>query len=346
LDTRCSTCLIVKGLPALIAPDAYSGAHRLLRICGNAQPQENVAIVSDANKAELAGLIAGQAVVCGAQPTLLLMSPREFDGQEPTPMIAQAMLGADLVIMATTSSLAHSEAARQALKSGARVISIPNINAELLSRGGLFADFHQVRPICRAVADCFTAADTVRIQTPAGTEITVPIEGRPGNSHDCIVDAPGMFTAVPNIEANVSPIEGRAFGRIVFDGSIPNFGIGVLHQPVVLEVAEGMVQSVSGGSQARQLERIWAKTGNSEVYNLAQVAIGLNPECRYVTGQLTNDHGVAQTMHFGIGTSKNLGGHTHASLHMDGICWYPTIWVDETMIMDAGELIVSALTAA
>jgi 2,5-dihydroxypyridine 5,6-dioxygenase len=327
----------------LIAPDAYHGAYRLLKVCGNLQPQEKVAIVSDANKAELASLIAGQAAVCGSEPTLLIMPPREFDGQEPTQMIAQAMLAADLVVMATTSSLAHSAAARQALKAGARVISIPNVSAELLGRGGLFADFRAIRPTCQAVAACFSAGQIVRIQTPAGTEITTSIAGRPGNSHDCIVDAAGMFTAVPNIEANVSPHEGQGTGRIVFDGSIPNFGIGVLHQPVVLEIVDGMVQSVSGGSQARQLERIWAKSGNSAVYNLAQVAIGLNPECRYVTGQLTNDHGAVQTMHFGIGTSQNLGGHTHASLHMDGICWYPTIWVDDVKIMDAGELIISAL---
>lgn len=330
----------------MIAPDAYHGAYRLLKICGNVQSQERVAIISDANKAELASLIAGQASVCAAEPTLLIMPPREFDGQEPTQLIAQAMLAADLVIMATTSSLAHSAAARQALGAGARVISIPNVSIELLSRGGLFADFHAVRPTCRAVAACFGAGKSVRVQTPAGTDITTSIVDRPGNAHDCIVDSPGMFTAVPNIEANVSPLEGQGTGRIVFDASIPNFGIGVLHQPVVLEIVDGMVTSVTGGSQARQLERIWSKAGNSAVYNLAQVAIGLNPECRYVTGQLTNDHGAVETMHFGIGTSQNLGGHTHASLHMDGLCWYPTIWVDDVKIMDGGELIATALGGA
>jgi 2,5-dihydroxypyridine 5,6-dioxygenase len=248
------------------------------------------------------------------------------------------MREADLVVMPTTQSLAHSQATRKALENGARVISIPNVTATLLSTGGLFADFEAQRPICQAVARVFENGEELHIQAPSGTDITVPIGGRPGNAHDCIVDAPGMFTAVPNIEANVAPVEGLSHGTIVFDGSIPNFGIGVLDAPVILEVENGFVCSVKGGAQAQQLERIWAMQADRDVYNLAQVAIGLNPECKFVTGQLTNDHGVVHTMHFGIGTSKNLGGDVQTSLHMDGILWNPTIWVDGKKLVSDGEL--------
>jgi leucyl aminopeptidase (aminopeptidase T) len=70
------------------------------------------------------------------------------------------------------------------------------------------------------------------------------------------------------------------------------------------------------------------------------LAIGLNPECRQLTGQMTNDHGTLGTVHIGIGTSENLGGHTRAGLHFDGILRRPTLRLDGTLILDDGQLVV------
>lgn len=316
--------------------DAYKGARRLLEVCGGLKAGETVAIATDTAKMDLAGLIAGQAVALGADPTILTMSPRSVDSEEPTSLMAQTMRHADVVVLAATYSIAHTRATRSALEQGARVVSVTDVTEELLSKGGLYADFHAIRPMSERLADIFTKGSILRATAPGGTDITASIAGRNGNSHHCIADRPGMFTAVPNIEANVAPVEGSAQGRIVFDGSIPNFKIGVLTEPVVLKVRDGMVVDVSGGSQAKLLARLWADQRDKSVYNLAQVAVGLNPECRYVTGQFTNDHGVLGTMHFGIGTSSILGGETHASMHMDGILWSPTITVDDQVIVRDG----------
>ena len=79
--------------------------------------------------------------------------------------------------------------------------------------------------------------------------------------------------------------------------------------------------------------------GNLEVYNIAQLAVGLNPECAELTGQLTNDHGALGTAHIGIGTSENLGGHTRAGLHMDGILRRPTLRLDGKVVLDDGQLV-------
>lgn len=317
--------------------NAQRGVRRLLEVCGGLQAGETVAIVTDMNKIAFANLMAGGAAALGAEPTIAVIPQRSVDGDEPTELASQLMSAADLVVLAPSYSLAHAQATRTALQGGSRVISIPDVTEVLLSRGGLYADFHAIQPICERLAAVFGAGKQLRATAPGGTDISVSIANRPGNSHHCIADKPGMFTAVPNIEANVSPEEGSGIGRIVFDGSIPNFKIGVLAEPVVLDVRDGRIVKVSGGWQARMLERLWERQNDPAVYNLAQVAVGLNPECQLVTGQLTNDHGVLGTMHFGIGTSTNLGGRVKAPMHMDGILWSPTITVDERVIMRDGK---------
>ncbi|HEY7675596.1 MAG TPA: hypothetical protein VIG69_00890, partial [Candidatus Methylomirabilis sp.] len=110
-------------------------------------------------------------------------------------------------------------------------------------------------------------------------------------------------------------------------------------EPVRLEVKQGMIAGIAGGEQARRLEGLLRARGNLEVYNIAQLAVGLNPECRQLTGQLTNDHGALGTVHIGIGTSDNLGGHTRAGLHFDGIMLHPTLRLDGRLVLDDGRLV-------
>ena len=141
------------------------------------------------------------------------------------------------------------------------------------------------------------------------------------------MDKPG-FTAVPNIEANISPVEGSAQGLLVVDGSIPYSGIGVIREPIVCRIEEGFVVEIEGGEQAAFLNSLLARQHDRYVYNIAQFAIGLNPECRQFTGEMLNDEGVNGTIHIGIGTSANLGGTVQAKTHFDAIIQSPTVWLD------------------
>jgi leucyl aminopeptidase (aminopeptidase T) len=165
--------------------------------------------------------------------------------------------------------------------------------------------------------------------------------GRAGNSHSCIIDAPG-FTAVPNIEANTAPVEGTTEGVLVADGSIPYYGIGPLADPVRFEIHEGFVRSIEGGEQAAFLRNLLAAQNDRWVYNVAQFAIGLNPECREFTGEMLNDEGVNGTIHIGIGTSANLGGDVQAKTHFDAIIREPSVWFDENQIIRDGEILEEA----
>jgi len=258
------------------------------------------------------------------------MPVRDLDGNEPEDTIAAAMKQADVILMAVQKSLAHTNAVKAALETGARVLSITAVSMDLLASSAFAADFREAAPLCTKFANIFSEAKTVTIKSKEGTNFTTSLDGRNGNAHKCLVERAGQFSAVPNIEANFSPVEGSSEGVVVADASIPYLGIGALVTPVIFHVHDGAVSKIEGGVEAEIIEKIWREQNDLNVYNIAQVAVGLNPEVREAIGTLgcNYDEGAFGTMHIGIGTSSNLGGKVKATTHFDAVMHRPTLFVD------------------
>ncbi len=317
------------------------GAKILAEVCAGVQEGEDVLIVTDEERLLIARAVEEASNASGGRTSLILCPPRGIDNEEPAAPVAAAMRAAHVVIMPVTHALSHTRAVREAIGDGARVLSMTAFTENMMREGGLMADFGARRPLCDALAGRLTAAREVRVVNPAGTDLTFSLEGRSGNSHCCIVDSPG-FSAVPNIEANTSPAEGTARGTLVCDGSIPYYGVGVIREPVTFHIEEGFVRKISGGEQAAFLRDLLARQEDEWVYNIAQFAIGLNPECSEFTGEMLNDEGVNGTIHIGIGTSANLGGGVQAKTHFDAIIRAPTVWLDGEAIIEGGEISAGA----
>ncbi len=317
------------------------GAEVLVQVCAGVRPGEDVVIVTDRERLPIANAVNDAAKAANARTVIVISPPRSIDNEEPSPPVAAAMKAAAVVFMPVTYALSHTRATREAIAAGARVISMSAFTERQMREGGLFADFRSRRPLCDGIAGRLSRAHEVRVTNGAGTDLTLGVKGRAGNSHACIVDGPG-FTAVPNIEANTSPVEGTTAGVLVVDGSIPYYGIGPVKEPVRFEIDDGFVQSIEGGEQATFLRDLLAAQDDKWVYNIAQFAIGLNPECREFTGEMLNDEGVNGTIHIGIGTSANLGGNIQAKTHFDAIIRDPSVWCDGEPIIRDGAILVTA----
>ncbi|MFH1758769.1 MAG: leucyl aminopeptidase [Pseudomonadota bacterium] len=314
------------------------GAKILVEQCACVKPGEKVLIITDFLRVGIAELLAAAVRERGAEAIMTVMAPTTIDNEEPPKAVALAMRGVDCVIMPVSKALSHTNAVRQAIQeAGVRVVSMTAFTEDQMIAGGLYADFRKEKPTCDKIAQLLTEAKTVHLTTEAGTEVTFSVEGRKGNSHCCIVDSPG-FTAVPNIEANISPVEGTANGVIVGDGSIPYYGIGVLTKPITFNVKDGFIYEITGGAQAKAIRDLMAAQNDKYVYNIAQLAFGLNPLCTELTGVMLNDEGVLGTVHIGIGTSSNIGGATKAATHFDVLIRKPTVKFDGKLIVEKGEL--------
>lgn len=313
------------------------GAKILVSTCAGVQRNENVVIVTDNQLLSIAQAVQNESANTSAVTSIIISPARTIDNQEPVQPIAAAMKEADVIFLVVDKALAHTKAVREAISVGARVISMTAFTERMMKSGGLFADFEKRKPLCDKLAELLTKASMVQISNPAGTNLHLSVRGRSGNSHSCIVRNPG-FTAVPNIEANIAPIEGTTHGTLVVDGSIPYYDIGIIKEPVKFEIDRGFVQKISGGKQAQFLDQLLAAQNDKYVYNIAQFAIGLNPECKNFTGEMLNDEGVNGTIHIGIGTSASLGGEVQAKTHFDAIIRKPSVWLDNQCIIEKGKL--------
>jgi len=310
--------------------------------CAGIKPKETVLVVCDDFTEACGRVIKNAATDRGATVGMMKMRPRALDGQEPTDEIAAAMKKAAVVLATVSKSLAHTVAAREAMRAGARLLSLTAISENLMASRAFRADFVRQRPICEHVARLFTQGETVRITSAAGTDLIVSAKGRKGNAHCCLVSRPGQFSSAPNIEANFSPLEGSTEGVFVADASIPYLDIGMLDCPVVFTIHNGKVEHISGGKQADIIAAIWAKQNDPAVYNIAQVAVGLNPEIEAPVGVLgcNYDEGAFGTVHIGIGTSTNLGGKVKAATHFDALMNQPLVMVDGVKILEKGQLLI------
>jgi 2,5-dihydroxypyridine 5,6-dioxygenase len=278
----------------------------------------------------------------GVAPATIVIPPNELDGQEPHPLAAKAMLDADVVFTPVTRSITHSTAVKEALGNGARVLSLTKFEDEQLYKGGIHADFLKEKPHCDAMAERFGRASDLHLTTPGGTDLKLSVRGRPGNSHPCVAHERGQFTAIINIEANVAPVEGTAEGTIVVDGSVSNFDIGPVKRAITLKVSNGRIVDIDGGGEARVIAKILEDLGSEDSYNIAQVAVGMNPKCLDFNGWFLNEHGVYGSAHIGIGTSENLGGSLRAPLHFDVMMRAPTLILDGEAVVEDGRILVTA----
>ena len=317
-------------------------ARIIVETCAATQKDETVLIIHDETADICARFISDAAKEMGISATLLMMSARDVDGEEPPETVAFQMKAYDVILMAVSKSLAHTTAVKRALAEGARVLSLTAISEALMVSRAFQADFIEQRPICEQVAKCFDQGETVQIRSASGTDLTTSACGRNGNAHCCLVERPSQFSSAPNIEANFSPLEGSAEGIFVADASIPYLGIGMLEQPVTFEIEKGRVITVRGGHQADFIADIWKKQNDPAVYNIAQVAVGLNPEILKPVGSLgcNYDEGAFGTVHIGIGTSANLGGNIKTSTHFDAVMNKPSLFVDGQEILKAGRLLI------
>ncbi|MFN8455965.1 MAG: aminopeptidase [Anaerolineae bacterium] len=313
------------------------GAKKLVEICAGVKAGENLLIVTDIGRplsVAQALALAGENV--GANVILTVMKPVPT-GQEPPAPVKGAMLSADVILAPTSGSMFHTNAAREAVAAGARLISLTEMSEALLVSGAILADFEAQAPVIEAVRQLLTNADKVHITAPGGTDVTMSLAGREAMKITSLAREPGIRTAGLDLEAFIAPVEGTAEGVVVIDASASNMGL--VRTPLRMELKEGRVVKISGGAQARGVEKSLAKTNHAGSYAIAELGIGLNPS-GLVRGQIVEDEGVYGTAHIALGNNTNfVGGQNWAPIHFDYVFWEPTIELDGKVIMAAGGLV-------
>lgn len=316
------------------------GAKKVVENLAGIKPNEKVTIITDTNKYKIGEALATAAHQIGADVFFIVTPPLKRVGSHAERMheiVLAAMSKSDVILSPTTHSTTSSvRAAVESSGGKARGLSMAAWTEEMMYKGGIEADFDEIRETTHAIMlERMGNAKKAEITNPAGTKLSVElvprVKGYPG-----IARKPGEVAGPPDIEVNARPVLGTANGTLVVDGAICVYPeLGPLWEPVTLEVKEGKIKEIKGGREAKIFEKIYNDIllEDPKTANLAEVACGLNTSC-YLTGNYFEDEGSGETMHFGFG-----GGSVGGIYHIDFVITEPTLFLDGEIALKAGKVI-------
>ena len=313
----------------------------VVQICMDIRRGENVLIVCDPTTAEI-----GQSLHIATQKrsdrVLLFVMPKSrHHGEEPPSPVAALMRQQQVVIAATKYSLTHTRAARQALKDGARIATMPGMTFELYTEGGMTADFQDVKRRISNIANFLRRRRIINVKSESGTDVTFEVNWRDWKLDDNgICNRPRMLTNLPAGKVFILPKEGTMNGTIVIDGS---WDSTLIEEPVELIVEDGTVVDVKGGSLAATIRQSYGEVAKKlkakdreSVWTVAEFGFGMNPSARLV-GNVLEDEKRMGSCYFSIGDNSRLGGSSNAGIHVSGVLAEPSVWLDDSCLTEAGK---------
>jgi len=303
-----------------------------LRDCLGLAAHESLLVVTDERLAPIGRALLEAGRTLTDKAFYLEMTSGGADGNEPPPPVAAMMAAVDAVVAPTARSLTHTAARRQACAAGARVATMPGITVDTLVRC-LDVDAGRVARRSERVAGILTRGKVARVTSPAGTDITLPIEGIAAIASRGLILERGSFGNLPSGEAYLRPQEGLSEGVVVVDGAMAGLG-RIEEAPIRIRVERGMAVEITGGKEAARLLELMDAAGPA-ARNVAELGVGTNDRAQ-VTGTILEDEKILGTVHVAFGNNASMGGTVTVPFHLDGVILRPTLTVDGEVLLDGG----------
>ncbi len=291
---------------------------------------------------------AAAAMELGAFPVEMVVPSTTEDLSAP--MIVETWKAADLIIGMTTVPWLYTDAHNEALDAGARSLMVVEPE-DCLRR---MFPCEEVRRRSEAGAKVITAGKTVRVTSPAGTDLVMSIEGRKGGAGYGYTDRPGYWSHWPSGAVSVAPVEGSVEGTLVVNTGDIIFRINrYVEHPIEIGIREGRIASIKGGLDAILLKEYLAHWGDDKAYIVSHIGWGTEHRAlwntlgiRYVDGGGIMD---AETfmgnmqIAFGSNFTRKLGGNNKTKAHIDIPCRNHSFYVDDQIIVDKGVIVAEGL---
>ena len=186
----------------------------------------------------------------------------------------------DLVIDLTVEGLMHAPETAGILKSGARIMTISNEHPEILAR--LRPDLAMKEIVRSAVAAC-RAASTMKVTSPAGTELSVSMTDIPTVGVWGWTDRPGTLAHWPGGLVVSFPRQASCNGTIIFaPGDINLTFKRYFESEVRCVIRDDFITEISGdGTDAKLMKRYLEGFNDPLAFATSHVGWGLNPAARY-----------------------------------------------------------------
>jgi leucyl aminopeptidase (aminopeptidase T) len=315
-----------------------TGLDALFRLV-DLQPEDDVVIVSDSrSETRVAHLAFERALAHGADASWSRVRARDRNGDELPRAIQAAVRDSDLVLLLTSWSASHSTGIIEAMTRGARVMSMPGLTMDMVTRGAATADYSEVKTLTDRWGEHLARGREIAVTTKLGTELRAQLGGwdrLPLLDGGPLPRGAAGLGNFPAGEAAISPIEGTAEGRVVIDRTMSTTP-APLRQPIVLTVEGGIVTDITGGREAEQLERFLDEADDGARV-IAEIALGTNAGALHV-GVILEDEKALGTAHVGLGNATGFGGLNESSIHVDGVFSAASVTVDDVPLLVHGQV--------
>ncbi|MCT9116081.1 2,5-dihydroxypyridine 5,6-dioxygenase [Cupriavidus gilardii] len=238
--------------------------------------------------------------------------------------------------------LLHSPEQLDIQKAGTRVLMVvepPDILARMLAR-------EDTRPRVEAAGRKIAAASTLRITSPAGTDLTYRLGQY---SHSPILqygytDQPGRWDHFPGAFAYTWPNEGESEGVIVLrEGDIIYPFKEFVRGNVRITVRNGFITDIEGGFDAEHLAHFLAAWNDPDAYAMAHIGWGLDEMALWNGISLINkETAIGQdgrafygNVLWSTGPNTDVGGTRNTPAHLDIVMKGASLYLDgEPMVLD------------
>lgn len=317
---------------------------RIILDRANVQKGENLLIISEtASDHEVVDAVFGVAYEMDVIPTLVVIPTRGVWMVEPPDILASAMKAADVAISLITfeSFDCYTKAYLEMLQGGTRVLGFPGATANNAIKWLLHCDFKKTDKLCEILTNLFSNARVIKVRSPGGTQISAHLDNkRPVANDPGKVEKPGDENYLPPACVNVAPLEDSWEGVAVFD-AVVSPPVGLVKDPVTVEVEKGKIKKISGKEEARHFEDWLNSFEDENMFRPCHVGAGVNPDFRKFEGHKFIDERISGAVIIGFGTNDLpcFGGTIRAKSHTDGLMRDASIYLDEKPILLDGKFV-------
>jgi leucyl aminopeptidase (aminopeptidase T) len=324
-------------------------ARLVVDVCMSVEAGDNVTIICDDDHREHASVIADIVVERGGFPVIMNNETQVRRGRAdvrfpmaPPPNLHRAMVGSDEVIILTNlewaNRFAHVNAVRETCEANGKIASVEP------GMGEWGITVEDIDVATQRALDAMAALEgkrRVRVTTPAGTDFTVSIEGRPSLEITPKKRRGQMMGPLPLwAEVAFAAVEDFTHGVAVVDGVMLGIGLpGQVEEPIHWTLEGGRCVAIEGGNEAAKLRD--AIKGVPGADTIGEFAFGVSDKAPFGT---PSEKGRVGTVHLALGDNHNAypGGKNVSVLHLDGVFLNATMWIvdDDTYILRDGQWVL------
>lgn len=326
------------------------------RLC-EVGPGQTVAVLSEGDQlrdyaeASLAAVraLGGEAVDVNVPSDSAMDASQRIAniGQNPLsqhPQAMQACLEADMVVDHMLLLFSREQIAMQ--KAGTRVLMVVE-PVEILQR--LFPTA-SLRTRVEAGERYLREAGSLRFVNGAGTDVTYRLADKSILTEYGFTATPGRWDHWPGGFLATLAAEGGVDGRVVMDrGDLLFPQKKALSEPVEFVIREGWVKEINGGSEAADLRAFIESYKDPRAYAVSHIGWGLNDGARWdpsLPGIGMDGRAHYGNVLFSLGPDTEFGGENDTPCHLDLPMRDCTLWLDDRLIVEHGEVVPADMRPA